>query len=68
MDEAGEVAVLGAVANNPHLITRKIESYSGIYKTSVHHILKPHKFHLYHTSLHQELHRNDFQNRVQFCQ
>jgi predicted transcriptional regulator len=67
-DEAAEVAVLGAVANNPHLSTRQIESYSGISKTSVHRILKRHKFHIYHVSLHQELNGNGFQNREQFCQ
>jgi hypothetical protein len=67
-DEAAEVAVLGAVANNPHLGIRQIESFSGIPKTSVHRILKRHKIHLYHVSLHQELHGNGFQNRVQFCQ
>jgi hypothetical protein len=55
-DEAAEVDVLGAVANNPHLGTRQIESCSGISKSSVHRILKRHKFHPYHASLHQELH------------
>jgi hypothetical protein len=33
-DEAAEVAVLGAVADNPHLCTRQIESYSVISKTT----------------------------------
>jgi hypothetical protein len=67
-DKVAEVAVLGAVANSPHLSSRQIESYSGISKTSVHRILNHHKFHPYHVSLHQELHGNDFQNHVQFCQ
>jgi hypothetical protein len=67
-DEAVEVAVLGAVANNPHLSTRQTESYSGISKTITHRILKRHMFLPYHVSLHQELHGNDFQNQVQFCQ
>jgi hypothetical protein len=66
-DEAAEVAVLSAVASNPHLNTRLIESYSGISKTSVHRILELHKFHPFHVSLHQKLHGNDFQNSVQFC-
>ncbi|EFN72100.1 Transposable element Tc3 transposase, partial [Camponotus floridanus] len=30
-------------------------------------ILKLHKFHPYHVSLHQELEGNDFQNRLTFC-
>jgi hypothetical protein len=67
-DEAAEIAVLGTVANNPHLSTRQIESYSGISKTSAHRILKRRKFHSYRVPLHQELHGNDFQNRVQFCE
>jgi hypothetical protein len=50
------------------LVLEKLKSYSGISKTSVHRILKCHKFHPYHVSLHQELHGNDFQNREQFCQ
>jgi hypothetical protein len=40
-DEAAEVAILGAVKNNPHLSTRQIESYSGISKRSLHHIVTP---------------------------
>jgi hypothetical protein len=40
MDGAAEVVVLDAAANNPHLSTRQIESYSGIPKTSVRCILK----------------------------
>jgi hypothetical protein len=43
-DEAAEVAVLGAVANNPNLSTRQTESYSGISKTSVHRVLKRYNF------------------------
>jgi hypothetical protein len=55
-DEAAEFAVSGAAANNPYLSTRQIESYSGMFKTSVHRILKCHKFHPYQVLLHQKLH------------
>ncbi|EFN66312.1 hypothetical protein EAG_00126, partial [Camponotus floridanus] len=37
-------------------------------KRSVLRILRRHKFHPYHLSLHQELHGMDFVNRVRFCQ
>ncbi|EZA61807.1 hypothetical protein X777_10290, partial [Ooceraea biroi] len=40
----------------------------GISKTSVLRILKRHSFHPYHIALHQELHGNDFINRIEFCQ
>jgi hypothetical protein len=68
MDGAVEVSILVAVANNPHLSILQIESYPEIFKRSVCCILKHCKFHPYHVSLHQELHGNDFQNCVQFCQ
>jgi hypothetical protein len=63
-----EVATLDAVANNSHLSTRQTENYSGMSKTSEHSILKHLKFHLYQVLLHQELHWNNFQNHVKFCQ
>ncbi|RZC37487.1 hypothetical protein BDFB_009340, partial [Asbolus verrucosus] len=31
-------------------------------------ILKHHKYHPYHVSLHQDLHGTDFQNHLKFCQ
>lgn len=66
--ENNEIAVLAAVANNPHVSTREIARDSGMSQSSVWKILKRNKFHPYHVSLHQELHGVDFQNRVAFCQ
>lgn len=66
--EHNEIAVLSAVAYNPHVSSRAISRGSGISQTSVIQILKRYKFHPYHISLHQELHGDDFQNRVVFCQ
>lgn len=65
--ENAEVNVLAAVANNPHVSSREIELHSGISRRSVLRILKRHKFHPYHICLHQDLHGDDFENRVQFC-
>jgi hypothetical protein len=67
-DENNEIAVLAAVAHNPHNSTREIARDSGLSHTSVWKILKRHKYHPYHVSLHQDLHGVDFQNRVTFCQ
>ncbi|RLU17341.1 hypothetical protein DMN91_009574 [Ooceraea biroi] len=67
-NEPAEVTVLAAVANNPHISSRQIQRNTGISKTSVLRILKRHSFHPYHIALHQELHENDFINRIEFCQ
>ncbi|EZA50914.1 hypothetical protein X777_10741 [Ooceraea biroi] len=67
-NEPAEVTVLAAVANNPHISSRQIQRNTGISKTSVLRILKRHSFHPYHIALHQELHGNDFINRIEFCQ
>lgn len=66
--ENNEINVLAQVAVDPHVSTRQISQGAGISQTSVCRILKRHKFHPFHISLHQELHDNDFQNRITFCQ
>lgn len=65
--ENAEVDILAAVAVNPHISSRQLAQSSGISKTSVLRVLHRYKFHPYHVSLHQELHGDDFQHRVQFC-
>lgn len=66
--EDNEIGVLAAVAHNPHVSSRAISRDSGISQRSVLRILHRHKFHPYHVSLHQELHGDDFVNRMTFCQ
>lgn len=56
------------MANNPYVSTREIAHDSGLSQISVCKILKRHKYHPYHVSMHQELHGDDFYNRVTFCQ
>jgi len=51
--ENSEIAVLTVVACNPHVSSRQIERDSGISRRNVLRILKRHKFHPYHISLHQ---------------
>lgn len=67
-NEDNEINILAAIAVNPHVSTRKIAREAGISQSSVIRILARHKFHPFHISLHQELHGNDFQNRINFCQ
>ncbi|EFN69005.1 hypothetical protein EAG_00414, partial [Camponotus floridanus] len=66
--EAGEIAVLTSVAVNPHISSRNISRITGISQSSVLRVLHRHKFHPYHVSLHQELHGEDFRNRMEFCE
>jgi hypothetical protein len=57
------------VENNPHIDSREISSQTGISKSSVLRIKKKkHEYHLYHLELHQDLHGEDFANRVAFCE
>lgn len=66
--ENNEIAVLAAVADNPHVSTREIARDFGLSQSSVWKILKRNKYHPYHVSLHQDLHGVDFYDRVTFCQ
>lgn len=66
--EENQIAVLAAVALDPHAGTRGISRDLGMSQSSVRRILKKQKFHPYHVSLHQDLQGNDHQNRVAFCQ
>ncbi|ENN73482.1 hypothetical protein YQE_09907, partial [Dendroctonus ponderosae] len=48
--------------------SRQLAEISGLSRSSVLKVLNLHKYHPYHLSLHQELHGDDFQIRVIFCQ
>ncbi|KAF2896962.1 hypothetical protein ILUMI_09213 [Ignelater luminosus] len=52
-----------AVAHNPHVSTQEIAHGSGLSQSSVLKILN-----ILIMCLHQDLHGDDFQNRVAFCQ
>jgi hypothetical protein len=68
VNEASEVAVLGQVHLDPTLSTRQLASVSGINRTSIQTILKKNKFHPYKIHLVQELHEDDYDRRLQFCE
>ena len=59
-NKAAEVAVLAAVAINPHASSHEMEREIGISRTSVLRILHRHQFHPFHISLHQALDDNGF--------
>lgn len=61
------IAVLAAAAYNLYASSREISHQSGIAHTNIWKILKRHKYHSYHISMHQELHGDDFNNRMVFC-
>lgn len=66
-DENKAVAVLGAVAIDPQISTRRLALDAGISQSSIITILHRYKFHPYHITLHQELYGHDFENRINFC-
>lgn len=65
--EDNEFLVLGSVAENINVSSRKISRETGISQTSVCKILKKHKYHPYHIQFHQSLYERDFQRRLDFC-
>lgn len=67
-DANNEIAILAAVVHDPHVSTRQLSRDSGMSQTSVCKILQRNKYHPFRIALHQELHGNDFHNRVTFCQ
>lgn len=67
-NETTEVAVLGHVHMDPTQSIRKISQSSGVSRSSVHRILKTHKFHPFKMTLVQELNEDDPDRRLQFCE
>lgn len=67
-NEETELNVLLALQQDPNISVREISRDTDISKSSVNRIIKKNKYHPYHLALHQELHGDDFQNRVRFCQ
>ena len=65
--ENNAAAILAFAALNPHASSRQMEKKSGIIQRSVLRILHQHKFYPYRMSLHQDLYKNDFLKRVNFC-
>lgn len=66
-DDPQVLAVLGMIANNPHISTREIGRQLGFPKSTVHRILKVHRLHPYHITLTQQLQAGDFERRRLFC-
>jgi hypothetical protein len=56
------------VTASPQCSTQKIAQESAIGRSSVHHILQWHKFHPYKTHIVQELHGDDTDRCLEFCE
>ncbi|XP_067130452.1 uncharacterized protein [Centruroides vittatus] len=67
-NEATEIGILGQVAADPTLSTRKLEAVTSISRTTIRWILKAHNFHPYKINLVHQLNEDDFDRRQQFCE
>jgi len=67
-NEAAEIAVLGHVALDNTQSTRGLATSSGFTRSTVQRILKHNKFHPYKIKLVHELHEDDFDRRLEFCE
>lgn len=67
-NEAVEVAVLGHLQMDNTQSIRKVAEASGVSRSSVHRILKAHKFHPYKFKLVHELNEDDPDRRLEFCE
>nr|CAH7738511.1 unnamed protein product [Callosobruchus chinensis] len=67
VNEDNEFHVLVTVVEDPHSSTAEISHDLGIGETSVKRILTKNKYHPYHVQLNQSLERQDFENRMDFC-
>lgn len=62
-----DVIVLDEVASDTSTSVRKISQTTGIPKSTVHNVLKTHKYHPYHLQRVQTLQPADYPRRVEFC-
>ena len=60
-------AVVGKLVISPKKSIRKLSQECGISRGSIHRILQKHKFHPYKVQLVQELHEDDADRRMEFC-
>lgn len=68
IDEETELNVLLKLQENPNVSTREITAQLDVSQSSVNRIILKHRFHPYHVELHQELHGEDFHNRMNFSE
>lgn len=65
--EVNIINVLAYISVDPHLSIRDISRDLGLTHYCVYRILKDHKMHPYHVTLHQALNEQDFDHRLNFC-
>jgi transposase len=61
-------AVLASLTHTPRQSLRKLSHHCGISTTSVYRICKKYRFHPYKVQLTQELHGDDMDRRMEFCE
>lgn len=63
-----EDRVLGLVADNPRISTRRIAVRIGVSNSTVHNVLRRHQYHPYHFQPVQGLEQRDYASRNLFCE
>lgn len=63
-----ELEILLQVQENSHVSSRKVASLCDTSQSTANRTTRKYKYHPYHIELHQELHDEDFQRRVTYCQ
>jgi Helix-turn-helix domain (DUF4817) len=66
-NENKEIEILLHVHENPEISSRQLSKLAETSQSTVNRITRKYNYHPYHLELHQELHGNDFQNRIDFC-
>ena len=67
-NEGKELEILLQIEEDPHIGSRRLALLSNVSQTTVNRTTRKYKYHPYHIELHQELHNQDFQLRVTFCE
>jgi len=68
VDELAQTEVLGLLSIDPQTSIRKVAAETGLSYSSVRKVTKIHKWHPYKVKILHELHEDDFDRRIQFCE
>jgi len=68
LDEEAEIEVLGTFVAEPTNSLRSVAEQTGMSHETVRKALKIHKFHPYKMQILQELHEDDYDRRIEFCE
>uniref|UniRef100_A0A8D8W2K6 DUF4817 domain-containing protein n=1 Tax=Cacopsylla melanoneura TaxID=428564 RepID=A0A8D8W2K6_9HEMI len=68
VDEGSIVEIIGRVSNDSNQSLREMSNVSNIPPSTIHKVLKKHKFHPYKLHILQSLDYDDFDRRIEFCE